>query len=421
MRDDRHLIEWGKDALIVLLTLSAVWLLTMTPLVRDSGVLDLLRPGESPQAGPSGAGQGRALLPARLVVTGEGGRCGVQYDQEGLEELFPPLGVLLGDALAGAGQPQPIPEEEWLLLLDRHGIYFDFGGEAPLPALERWLRGTGDGPLSGSARRVLLCAGEGDQVLLCWQEGGAGQCFSCPTALTQALHLDPAAAGAPPNGAYFAYESPALAGVLDPCTLVTAGEQEGAGYTVSVPLSGEEERQAVLAALSYNSENHAPVSGGEVYLDGGDRLVVSAGGTITYRAAQGEKYPAGQTPAEGVEAARALAEGALGPLCGAARLYLMSAGREEDALRVRFGYLLDGCAVELGGGGWAAEFFIEDGFITRFTLRPRSYAASGERTLLLPVDKAAVMLPDLAAQGRELVLQYRDGGGAELFPQWVAV
>ena len=44
MRDKRQLIEWGKNALIVLLTASAVWLLTMTPLVQDSGLLDLLAP-----------------------------------------------------------------------------------------------------------------------------------------------------------------------------------------------------------------------------------------------------------------------------------------------------------------------------------------------------------------------------------------
>ena len=55
MRDKRLWIEWGKDVLIVLLTLSAVGLLTMTPLVRDSGVLDLLFPQESPGTGaPSG-------------------------------------------------------------------------------------------------------------------------------------------------------------------------------------------------------------------------------------------------------------------------------------------------------------------------------------------------------------------------------
>ena len=98
----------------------------------------------------------------------------------------------------------------------------------------------------------------------------------------------------------------------------------------------------------------------------------------------------------------------------------MSAQEDEDGLRVRFGYLLGGGAVHLGSEGWAAEFVVRDGYIVQFTLRFRSYAANGERTLLLPVDKAAAMLPDLTDQRRELVIQYRDGGGSELAPDWVA-
>ena len=421
MRDKRRWVELGKDAAILLLTVSAAWLLTMTPLVRDSGLLDLLPPRESPGLGASGGGQGTAILPVRLAITGEGGRCGVQYDEARLEELFPPLGALLGDALASAESPRPLSEGEWQRYLAETGIYFDFGGGVPLPALERWLQGPGEGPLAGSARRVLLCAGTGDQVLLCWQEEESGEFFACRTGLARSLHLEPAAAGTAFNGAYFAFEDRDLSQKLAPYTLITEGEQGGAEYAASVPLAGEKNTASVLSALSFSGQNHAPVSGGEAYLDGGDRLVVNANGTVTYRTAQGEKYPAGSTLADGADAARTLAERALAPLCGEARLYLMSARETAGAVRVRFGYLLDGCAVYLGSEGWAAEFWISEGYITRFTLKVRSYTAGGERTLLLPVDKAAAMLPDLTAQRRELVLQYRDGGGPVVFPQWVAV
>ncbi len=421
MRDKRRWIEWGKDVLIVLLTLSAVYLLTMTPLVRDSGVLDLLSPRESPGAGPSEESGEMVMLPARLAVTGEGGRYGVQYDEGRLEELFPPLGALLGDALASAGTPQSITEGEWRRYLGGTGVYFDFQGEVPLAALKRWLQGPEAGSPSGSARRVLLCAGAEDQVLLCWQEAGSGQFFCCSTALTQSLHLDPAAEGPTSNGAYFAFEDQALTRLLDPYTLITEGEQGREGYDASVPLTSGAGAAAVLEALDYSAQNHAPVSGGEVYLDGGDRLVVSANGTVTYRAAQPEKYPVGRDIADQVDGVRTLAERTLGALCGEAQLYLMSAREEGGTLRVRFGYLLDGCAVRLGGEGWAAEFWVEDGYVTRFTLRFRCYTANGERALLLPIDKAAAMLPDLTDERRELVIQYRDGGGAAVSPDWVAV
>ena len=150
------------------------------------------------------------------------------------------------------------------------------------------------------------------------------------------------------------------------------------------------------------------------------------GGTVTYRAAQGEKYPvggpdSGSELADGVERARTLAENTLGALCGSARLYLMSAVETDGELRVRFGYLLDGSPVYVGSEGWSAEFVIKDGYIIGFTLRFRAYAANGEQTLLLPIDKAAAMLPDLTDQRRELVIRYRDGGGDSLFPEWAAV
>lgn len=419
MRNKRRWIELGKDALMILLTLTAVYLLSMTPLVQDSGVMELFAPKESPGTGASGGEGAVAILPARLAITGVGGRCGIQYEEVRLEEQFPPLGALLGDALASAGQPQPMEEEDWRRHLSGRSVYFDFQGNVPLSALEHWLQGPGEQALEGSARRVMLCAGEDDQVLLCWQDGLDEAFFSCSTALTQSLNLDPVVEGAAPNGAYFAFENEALADRLAPYTLITEGEQNGARYNASFPLTGETQG-LVLSALSFNSQNHAPVSGGEVYLDGGDRLVVSDSGTVSYRAAQGEKYPAGSGLASGVEAARVLAEATLGALCGEARLYLMSAREDGDGLRVRFGYLLGGGAVHLGSEGWAAEFVVRDGYIVQFTLRFRSYAANGECTLLLPVDKAAAMLPDLTDQRRELVIQYRDGGGAELEPDWVA-
>ena len=174
----------------------------------------------------------------------------------------------------------------------------------------------------------------------------------------------------------------------------------------------------MLEALAFSGPNHAPVSGGEVYLDNGDRLVVNDSGTVTYRAVQGEKYPV--AAGNGVDEARALAEGTLGALAGEARLYLMSVKETEQGLRIRFGYLLDGCAVYLGGEGWAAEFWVRDGYITQYTLHFRSYAANGDTSLLLPIDMAAAMLPDLAQGRPELVIQYRDGGGQSVSPQWVA-
>ena len=426
MRGKRRAVEWGKDALIVLLTLSALFLLTMTPLAQDSGLAGLLGPDGANRVGADRVGaQSGTVSPARLAVYRDGERYGLQYDDETMEERFAAFGPLLGEALSGAGEPARLTESGWRDSLCRPGAYFDYAGEVPLSALDRWLGGE-TCPLTGSARRVMLCAGEDDQVALCWQDAGSGGFYTCSTTLSRALHLNPALETVSLNGAYFAFEDGGLSGLLDPFTLITEGGRTGAQYAVTLPLTTAAGVEALLDALSFNSQNHAPGSDGEVYLDGADRLVVQDGSTVTYRAAQGEKYPVENRDgtagaAQAADGARALAERALSPLCGDARLYLLSAEEYGEGWRLRFGYRLNGCEVYLDGEGWAAEFIVQSGYITDFVLRVRCYTADGESVLLLPIDRAAVLLPGLTGEKRELVLRYRDGGGQTAAPHWEAV
>ena len=70
--------------------------------------------------------------------------------------------------------------------------------------------------------------------------------------------------------------------------------------------------------------------------------------------------------------------------------------------------------------GWAAEFLIRGGSVTDFTLCYRSYTDAGQEALLLSMDRAAVMLPDLTEERCELILQYRDRGESTVSPRWVA-
>ena len=421
-KPDRRWMERAKNVLIVLLTLSAVFLLTKTPLVQDSGLVNLFQAPKSSGAPSSGAAGGGPVLPARMAVYRDGARCGLQYDDDRVSELFAALGPLLGDALAAAEEPWSITEAAWRGYLQTPGICFDFDGGLPLAALCLWLGDDGPCALSGSARRVLLASGEGDQVLLCWQDADSGGFFACGTALSHALHIESAIAGVDTNGALFAFEDPSLPARLDPYTLIAEGGTEGTRYSASNPLTASANAQAVLDALSFNSQNHAPGSSGEVYLDGGDRLVVGGGGTVTYRAAQGDKYPVGSGASGAADGARSLAEQVMAPLCGDARLALSSVQPwQENGWRVRFHYRLNGAAVYLYDEGWAAEFFIQDGYITDFTLHLRSYTAGESDVLLPPVGRAAVMLPDVTDETRELVIRCRDWGGASVAPGWVGV
>lgn len=424
MKNKRRWKERCKSLLILLLSVSAVYLLMLTPLVQDSGVLELFSSGKESGSVSTAVTLTAAARPSRMAVNTGFVRYGVQYDQSAVDELFAYLSPLLGEALVSSAQPQRITEGRWRNYLQGVCIYFDFSGEVPLSALGGWLSQKGVCDLEHSARRIVLAKGEKDKVLLCYQGAENNLFFSCETGLTGSLHLLPAVSGVTENGAQFAFEGEDWAETLHPYTLLTdVGDRQS--YTVTTPLSAGEERTRLLEALDYTGRNHASVSGGELYLDGNDRLHILNGGSVTFDAAQGGKYPVatargGATVAEAIECARELAESTIGTMCGEAELYLVSAETLEDGYRIRFGYRLNGSTVWLYDEGWAAEFIVTGNYLTQFTLYFRCYTATEGASLMLPMEKAAVILPGLTEEPMELVIQYRDRGENVVAPVWIA-
>lgn len=424
MRSKRRVLEAVKTLLILLLSASAVYLLTMTPLVQDSGLLNLFHPESQISQSGSSVTLTAAARPSRMAVSDGKNRYGLQHDQSAADELFVRMGPLLGEALVSSGEPESIPEAQWQEYLQGKGIYFDFVGNIPLSALSSWLHTKQECDLTASARRILLVDGQDDSVLLCYQDSEDGAFYTCRTALLWSLHLEPELSGITDNGARFAFEDSDWADLLHPYTLITEDPVLQI-YQASVPLTSAGNRSKLLEALEYTGRNHASVSGGELYLDGNDRLHVMASGLVSYEAAQSGKYPAATrgdtvTLAEAIEAARTLAESTIGAQCGDAEIYLLSAEKTQSGFRIRFGYRLDGSTLWLYDEGWAAEFYISDGFINQFTLHFRSYAATGDEAMLLPIERAAVILPEMNREKQELILQYRDQGETMVEPGWVA-
>lgn len=422
MSGKRRWLEWGKDAVIVLLAISAAYLLTKTPLVQDSGFLPQGETAQTVEKNDT-VTLTSAAYPSRLSVRVEQGRYAVQYDQAQVDSLFAGMGPLLGEALVSAGQPEQITEGQWQRYLQGLSIYFDFSGEIPLSALGSWIQGERTCELEDSARRIVLAAGVGDEVLLSYQAQD-GNFYVCETRLSKSLHLSPAVEGIEENGALFAFESDQMEAFLDPYTLLTE-ETGGTVYTAVTPISASSDLTQLLENLSFNGQNHTSISGGEAFLEGENRLEIQNNGTVIYRAGQQGKYEvahSGSEPtlAEMIETVRKLAEDTVGSLCGEARLHLISAQETAEGWQIQFGYQLNGSSVWLYQDGWAAQFLVRDGTVSEFTLHFRSYTATEEQALMLPVYRAAVMLPGLTEEQLELVVQYRDQGDAEISPIWVA-
>ncbi|MBC5735252.1 hypothetical protein [Lawsonibacter hominis] len=441
-RRRRRVLESCKTLLIVLLAVSAVYLAARALVysgLADTGpsgwvgtLLSLLR-GEAqpPAATPENGQPGMAAQPVRIAIHSGTERFAVQYDQGQVDGIYTSVGGLLGEALASAKTPRPITEEEWRLALQRSGVYFDLLGQVPLDALYAWMGGDAANPeLTGTARRLLVSSTAGANAALYYHNETDGLYYACETSVDYAQRMEDVLTGYGGNSATFAFEFSADAGygALDPYVLIFSSAPNPRSYRSASPLSAGDESTltAIRSALSFRSNSSYPIQGGGIMVrEDRETLQIMENGDVIYHASEpaASRYAVGDGSAgntDVIEAAWRLADATLGSLCGSARLYLMGMEETQAGVEVRFGYSLDGAAVQLYEKGWCARFLIRSGKITDYTLHFRSYEETGEHTLVLRERQAAAALAALGSGRRELVLCYADGGGDTVEAGWIA-
>lgn len=441
-RRHRKWMETLKSVLIVLLTLSAVYLTLLTldyskvswaPL---QGVLALFRPEreQTPSDTFSPAQFSIIPKPVRLAVCDGTDRLAVQYDSQQTDLLYDTLNILLTEALASASSPQKVAESAWRNALQAPGVWFDFLGPVPLEALYAWLGEGGSNPaLVHSARRMAVALDGDGQVRLYYHNESDGLYYACATTVVYEAHMDTLISGYGGNGVCYVFELEDNSGyqALDPYVLLSSGTLSPAVYHASNPLAEIDE--ALVAdlqqALFFQPQSNSvyPVANGIRIREGRETLELSRDGTISYHGGDGDsaRYPIsgggdGDLPAL-AEATWRLAADTVGRWCGAARLYLMRMEVQEDgSTLVCYGYSLNGAEVALSGGRCAAQFTISGGQITDYTLYLRSYEQTGQTSLVLREPQAAAALEALAPQGGELVLCYSDSGRESVQAGWIA-
>ncbi len=422
----RRWLEPVKTLLIIALTISACVLVYFSPIVQNSGIRSLISAPQEDSSGNSSSVALAAALPVRLAVRSEIGLYGVQYDPDSVSTLFYVTASLMGDALDTAGSPSPVTGSQMQEVLSGPCIFFDYNAYLPLSSLCSWLKeGAENSLLSGSARFLIL-APSSDGTLSLYYQSESELFYACSTPMDAALLLDPITEEVTPNGSYFAFEDTSLSDILFPFTLFTSEDTGIYTYLASDPVSpaGGAALSQILTALSFSDQTGAAAGSEFLYTDGYDTLRLSEDGReITYHAAGAGKYSAGSDLTGAVDTAWSLAESTLGTICGDAHLVLLSVQEdpEEDLYLITFGYLLNGCPVYLYSDGWAAQFQVQDGVISDFTLRPRSYASTDQQPLILPAETAASALAALSDTPMELMIQYRDSGEETVEPAWIGL
>lgn len=429
MRSKRRsrLVEWGKNVLILLLTISAVYLLGRTQVSGKlvDGVQGLLDRNPAESADTRQEGSVSALHPLRVAVYQDGQRYGVQYDEAAADTVYRELATLLSEAVGSMTLPEPVPEQTWRRALGSTGIYMDFLYPVPLAALSDWLEDEHRPlDLSGSARRICLAEDQSGGVSLFYINEEDGSYYACATTLSRQLHLAAAVEVYSPNGALFAFEVAEM-DELEPYTLLTATPQP-VTYSACNPLTEDRTRVAqLLDALTFQTggEELDPATGGQL-VEENDSLRLTQNGVLSYHVIGDEdfRFLIPENTVQGaLDYVSALTESTVGAWCGEAGICL--AGMEETAegLEITFRYCLNAAPVLLPDDAAAARFVVRDGAVVDFSLYLRTYSGTGETALVLPLTQAAAAMSALDARGKELTLAYQDAGGALVNVGWIAM
>ncbi len=412
----RRLWEGAKSLLILLLTCSAVYLASRVLFPRQTQAL--FSSSELGNAAtPSTTFSAQTIRPAAFAVTWDEGRYGVLYHQED-QESYTQVSALLAEALSAAESPVRSSRSGWLKALSGPGVFCEYLGPMPLDALARWLSGQARSALSGfQARQICVTAGT------LYFRDQQGELWSCPLSTDLTAPLTGLFDLCSPNGARFAVEDTDYR-QLRADSLILPDVPSLPQLTAQDPVTpgangqGGETLRQLLQTLSFHPQTNPlyDITGGWAITDSGETLRIGIAGQITYRRSDDSQVRF--EAAEAVDATRALAEKTVGALGGSARLVLRQVRAEGNATVVRYGYAYRGAAILVHGEDWCAQFTVENGAVTAFTLKPRRYTALEDApVLLLPQEQAAAALPGAGEQSLELF--YDDIGTAQsLVPFW---
>lgn len=431
MRKDRPLLSHLQNAAIALLTLSAVFLLTQTPLFGDFAgktpyelAQDWL--SSDPMLTETVTVDASDLaLPVRVVFTNEYARFGLDAVTTA-DAGFEQAGAFFREALGSAGEASPCRESDFLAALQNSGIYLDLEAETPLALLCEILGAAAPESELLHIRRLLLTPTESGAIL--YLEDGESGFFSFPTA-GDAYALNEALAALDGNGTDFAFSLPGDFSQLSPYTLVFS-EPKQRNMLSAVNALSDKAAFLRLAEFNPHTENsYTDSSGNTVIREVYGTLRLQPDGTAAYQgdsAEAGSLYyvtsaaPGRPTMSEAAAAAQKLVFTLLRDSCGDAALYLSGVESGSKRYTVTFDYVVDGTPLHFSDGGHAASVTIEGQSITAFSLRCRSYTVSDSPSLLLPIRQAAAIALSRYLSA-ELHVCYEDRGADTVNASWFAI
>ena len=406
-----------QNAALLLLTVSALFLLLRTPLL-PSGRAAASPAAPAPVQEPAGE-LNTMLGSVHIMVTADSeyGRYG-QLCADSQDALVQRIIPLLREALGSAAELEAAAHQDFRDALEGSAPYLDFTAQLPLAALAACLDESAVS--QHGVRGAALAAGSGEEVSL-YLRSEDGGLFRCATALP-ASAVEEVCASVSPNGSSFAYETNYTA--LDPYTLLASEVRQPPELQAGLPAGYTDYN--LLTAMDFNAHTNSRYTDrdGAVVVEESPRtLRIGLDGKVVYSNAPPPLYRAAEKEAQtsltdALRDAWNLATLLTGGT-GASPLYLSGMDEEEDGYVVRFRYQVEGVPVCFPDESAALEVTVRGAAVTAFTYRCRSYTPSEESGApLLPPAMAAAMASLHPDSG--LSLAYVDRGNANLSPGWLA-
>lgn len=430
-KKQKHLIEGGKNLLILLLAIAALFLIRQSTLFEGFGILQNSKIEEISAVQPALTdGTKISVQPSRLAVQNTQGRFAVQYNQQTTDQLFQTkLGTLLREALSTAKEIRPVTKAQWQSVMSGKDawIYYDFLNNLPLDGLPLWLGSEGENPvLSGAARSFLLVVG-GESYGLYYYDEVADKYYCCNLTEGSGERFRAAIGDFVPNGAIFAFEDSDKYSALDDNVMILPTVPSMPVYQASNPLAQMDalERDDILSALAFNlsAVSDYDAADGQVIHEGMDTIRILKDGTVTFSQGSDQaRYPVPQEhPGALVERLQELLVKLMGARCGEATPYLLDLKVAEDGSTVvSFGYRLNGAPVKIFEKDYAAQFSIQNGAVKDFVIHLRKYNKTEEIAQILPEKLAVAMVKARQRNGQELLLAYIDTGAeSHLTADWI--
>ena len=410
-----------QNVCLILLTLSALFLMARLPMLREIRLPGQVPALFSPEASPGGQEEEvllAAMFPSmNLMVTGDSqygryGRLCVSADDTSLQQITPQF----GEALGSASTAERVSDDVFRRALEGPGLYLELtAGQLPLEAAAAWLgeRAVGFDQL---LRAMALTIGEADAAQLFLLDG-QGDIFRYDTALP-ASAVRTLCESFSPNGGYFSYET-ASEGVA-PYTVLTVEALAPPDLLAELPAGYSVYNLLTALGLNAHTLSRYTESGGaevveessrtlRITPDGGVTLI-SRGGSALYRASgRGLR----ETLAAAWRLAADLTEGT-----GASPLYLQAVEATEGGYTLRFRYQAEGIPIFFSDEEDALTVSYQNGGVASFAYRCRSYgAAEEEPAALLPASMAQAIAAERPGSG--LSVGYEDDGTGRLSAQWL--